>query len=357
MGVNHYAKSGVDTDEADRALARLLHEIAPTQAFGAQSEIGIGHFAAVVRVGPLLLALTTDGVGTKLLLAQLADRYDTVGIDCVAMNVNDLICVGAKPVAMLDYIAVESADPEVFGAIGKSLAEGARQAGISIVGGETAQVRDMLRGAVKGKGIDLVGMALGVVPEGGLIDGSAIEPGDAVIGLASNGLHSNGYALARSVLLTRLRPEDYLEELGSTLIDELLRPVTIYVPQVEALAAASVGGRALAHITGDGLLNLRRVEAPVGFEITDLPAPPPIFDLIERLGEVERGEMRTVFNMGIGFAAVVSEAEADKAVEIIRATGVEAWRIGRTVADPERRVRIREEGLVGISKHFLPEEG
>ena len=348
MGVNHYAKSGVDTDEADRALARLLHEIAPTQAFGAQSEVGIGHFAAVVRVGPLQLALTTDGVGTKLLLAQLADRYDTVGIDCVAMNVNDLICVGAKPVAMLDYMAVESADPEVFGAIGKSLAEGARQAGISIVGGETAQVRDMVRGAVKGKGIDLVGMALGVVPEGGLIDGSAIEPGDAVIGLASNGLHCNGYALARSVLLTRLKPEDYLE---------LLRPVTIYVPQVDALADASIRMRALAHITGDGLLNLRRVEAPVGFEITDLREPPAIFALIERLGEIERGEMRTVFNMGIGFAVVVSEAEADKTVEIIRATGVDAWRIGRTVADPERRVRIRDERLVGISKHFLPEEG
>lgn len=352
MSTGHYARSGVDTEKADRALSRLLLEISPTQAFGAQCEVGVGHFAAVIRVGPLLLALTADGVGSKLLVAQLAGRYDTIGIDCVGMNVNDLICVGATPVAMLDYIAVESADPEIFAAVGRGLAEGAKTAGVSIVGGETAQIPEMLRGATAGSGLDLAGMALGVVPEGRLIDGSTIQPGDAVIGVASNGLHSNGFTLARRALLNRFRLDEYVEELGSTLGDELLRPVHIYVPQAQALADAGVEVRGMAHITGDGLLNLRRVEAPVGFEITELPEPPAIFGMIERLGEIDRAEMRTVFNMGIGLAVVVPEPDSDAAIRAVNSTGLKAWRIGRVVADPERHVGIPAEGLIGRSKHF-----
>ena len=259
MKPGRYARSGVDTSEADRALARLLLEISPTQAFGAPSELGVGHFAAVIRVGPIQLALTTDGVGTKLLVAQLANRFDTVGIDCVGMNVNDLLCVGATPLAMLDYIAVESADPDVFCQLGRGLAEGAKLAGVSIVGGETAQIPEMLRGAAAGRALDIVGMALGVVPEGELVDGSAVQPGDAVIGIASNGLHSNGYTLARQVLLGRFRIDEFIPELNKTLAEELLRPVQIYVPQLRALREAGIRPRAIAHITGDGLLNLRRV--------------------------------------------------------------------------------------------------
>jgi len=353
MSTKHYARGGVDTDEADRALSRLLLELAPTQAFGPPMDVGVGHFAAVIRVGPLQLALTTDGVGTKLLIAQLVGSYDTVGIDCVAMNVNDLICVGAQPVAMLDYIAVEETNPEVFSEIGRGLAEGARIAGISIVGGETAQVRDMVKGAVAGSGLDLVGMALGVVPDGELIDGSAIQPGDAVIGIASNGVHSNGYTLARTALLHRFKIDGYIEELGTTLAEELLRPTHIYVPQIRALGEVSIRAHGLMHITGDSLLNLRRVEAPVGFEITDLPETPAIFNLIERFGEVDRGEMRAVFNMGIGFCVVLPDADVEKALDVIKATGLEAWRIGHAVADPERRVWLRSEGLVGHSKHFV----
>ena len=349
-----YARSGVDTSEADRALSRLLLEISPTQAFGAPSELGVGHFAAVIRVGSLQLALTTDGVGTKLLVAQLANRFDTVGIDCVGMNVNDLLCVGATPLAMLDYIAVENADPDVFSQLGRGLAEGARLAGVSIVGGETAQIPEMLRGAAAGRALDVVGMALGVVPEGELVDGSAIRPGDAVIGVASNGLHSNGYTLARQVLLGQFGIDEFIPELKKTLAEELLRPVQIYVPQVRALHEAGIRPRAIAHITGDGLLNLRRVEATVGFEITELPEPEPIFGLIERLGSIERAEMRTVFNMGIGLTLVVAEAEVEKTLLTLQGTGLEAWRIGHTVADPERTVRLHPENLAGRSKHFIP---
>ncbi len=356
MADSEYARSGVDTDGADHALSRLLLEISPTLAFGAPSELGFGHFAAVIRAGPLRIALTTDGVGTKLLLAELAGVYDSVGIDCIAMNVNDLICVGATPLAMLDYIAIERADPDVFEQIGRGLAEGAKQAGISIVGGEVAQVPEMLRGALPERGLDLVGMAIGLVAEGELLDGSAIEPGDAVIGVASNGVHSNGLSLARYALFKKLKLEDFVEELGTTLGQELLRPTRIYVDQVRALSAAGIRPRGIAHITGDGLLNLRRVEAPVGFEITDLPEPPAIFQMIQSIGEVDPGEMRTVFNMGIGLTLVVRENEVNQTLQALHESGVEAWRIGHAVADPERRVRITAERLVGQSRRFVLQE-
>ena len=355
MSSSDYARSGVDTNEADRALARLLLEIAPTAAFGSQSEIGIGHFAAVVRVGPLHLALTTDGVGSKLLIAQALGKYDTVGIDCVAMNVNDLLCVGAKPLAMLDYIAVERADPEVFAQIGKGLCEGARQAGVAIVGGETAQIPEMLRGAKPGSGLDLAGMAIGVVPDGGLIDGSKVQPGDALVGIASSGVHSNGLSLARQVVQRKFRFDEYVAELGTTVGEALLTPTRIYVAQVEALAKAGIAPRALAHITGDGFLNIRRIEAPVGFEIDFLPPPPAILRLIQKVGELEAAELYTVFNMGVGLTAVVTEAEVDRTIAAVRATGLEAWRLGRAVADPERKVRILPEQLVGRSKQFTRE--
>jgi phosphoribosylformylglycinamidine cyclo-ligase len=353
--VSEYARSGVDTSEADRALARLLLEIAPTAALGAASEIGIGHFAAVIRVGPLHLALTTDGVGSKLLVAQALGRYDTVGIDCVAMNVNDLLCVGAKPLAMLDYIAVERADPEVFGQIGRGLCEGARQAGIAIVGGETAQIPDMLRGVREGTGLDLAGMALGLVPDGALLDGSKVQPGDTLIGVASSGVHSNGLSLARAVLARKFRIDEFVADLGTSVGEALLRPTLIYVPQVEALAKAGVAPHALAHITGDGFLNIRRVEAQVGFEIDFVPPVPAVMRLIGRIGEIDAAELYTVFNMGVGFTAVVAPSDAERALAALRATGLEAWRLGRAVADPERKVRILPERLVGRSKHFIRE--
>jgi phosphoribosylformylglycinamidine cyclo-ligase len=350
---SEYSRSGVDTEEADRALSRLLLEISPTLAFGAPSELGIGHFASVIRAGSVRIALTTDSVGTKVLIAQLAGRYDTIGIDCVGMNVNDLLCVGATPLAMLDYLAIEKADPDVFAEIGAGLAEGAKQADVSIVGGEVAQVSDILKGAKPESGLDLVGMAVGVVPENGLIDGSAIEPGDVVIGVASNGIHANGLSLARRVLLSRLSLDSVLPELGTSLADELLRPTRIYVQQVRALTDGGIRPRGIAHITGDGLLNMRRVEAPVGFDITELPEPPAIFEVIARLGELDLAEMYTVFNMGVGLTVVVREIEADRCLEILQETGVEAWRLGTTVADPDRGVRLRPHGLVGHSKRFF----
>ena len=213
----------------------------------------------------------------------------------------------------------------------------------------------MLRGAREGTGLDLVGMAIGLVPDGGLIDGSKVRPGDALIGVASNGVHSNGLTLARSVLQRKLGFEEYVDELGSTLADELLRPTRIYVAQVEALAKAGVQPRALAHITGDGFLNIRRIEAPVGFEIDFLPPPLPIFSMIRKLGELDAAEMASVFNLGIGLTVVVPEADVERTLAALRGTGVDAWRLGRAVADPERAIRILPERIVGRSKLFVRE--
>src|SRR6185503_11540565 len=253
-------------------LQALLRWVRPTfdYAAGARPTLDIGYFANVVPVGPNLgVAISTDGVGTKLLVAEEADRLDTVGIDCVAMNVNDVLCVGARPIALVDYIALEEASPARLDALGKGLAKGCELAGVSCPGGELAQVREMLRGTRPGNAVDLVGTAIGVVALDRVLDGSAVQAGDVLIGLESNGLHSNGFTLARRVLLDHagLKLDANVSELGTTLADELLRPTHIYVKPVLALLDAGIAVRALAHITGDGLFNLVRTAKAVGFDI------------------------------------------------------------------------------------------
>ena len=312
----------------------------------------VGAISSNRRASARSASLVSTPLRAYSLIAQALGKYDTVGIDCVAMNVNDLLCVGAKPLAMLDYIAVERCDPDVFGAIGKGLCEGARQAGIAIVGGETAQIPDMLRGFREGSALDLAAFAIGLVPDGGLIDGSKVRPGDELVGIASSGVHSNGLSLARAVLARKFRLDEFVSELGTTVGESLLTPTRIYVPQVEALAKAGITPRALAHITGDGFLNIRRVEAPVGFDIDFLPPAPPILRLIQKVGELEPAELYTVFNMGVGFTAVVAPGDTERTIAAVRATGLDAWRMGRATADPERKVRILPERLVGRSKHF-----
>ena len=240
------------------------------------------------------MAICTDGVGSKSIIADMLKRYDTIGIDCVAMNVNDLICVGARPLSMVDYIAVGSADAEMLGAIAIGLAEGARQAGISISGGEIAQLKDVVTG------FDLVGMAVGLVPLDRIITGRDLTPGDAVIGIASNGIHSNGLTLARRAFFERaeIGLDHVFPELGVPLGQELLRPTPIYVPEALDIFKQVPTVKALVNITGDGLLNLPRVAARVGFELDNLPPIPTIFRLIQRSGEVDDTEMYEVFNMG-----------------------------------------------------------
>ena len=301
-----YKAAGVDTGEADAGLKRLTSRIrstwpAPGQPGGVK--LDIGYFANVIDIGGMGIAVCTDGVGSKTMLARQMQKYDTIGIDCVAMNVNDVICVGARPVSMVDYIAIDRVEADVLDQIAIGLTDGAKQAGISISGGEISQLPEMV------EGIDLVGMAVGHVALDHIIEGQDIRDGDILIGIESNGVHSNGLTLARRAFFgegKRLAPTHKFEDLDCDLGAELLKPTYIYVKEALEVLARARGVKALVHITSDGFLNLARVKAPVGFEIDALPPAPPIFDLIKHHGNVPVTEMYEVYNMGIGFCIVVA---------------------------------------------------
>jgi phosphoribosylformylglycinamidine cyclo-ligase len=326
-----YARAGVDQSAADSAVVALIEALGTIDPGRPSRQLALpGHYASVIRIDERTgIALSTDGVGTKLAIAEQLGRYDTVGIDCVAMNVNDVICVGAEPLAMLDYIAVEKADPEVCRQIGAGLARGAELAGIEIPGGELAQLGDLVRG------FDLAGACFGVVGLDAVIDGGTVEPGDPVIGLPSSGIHSNGYTLARRAL-EDIPFDD--ERLGAPLGDVLLAPTEIYVRAVLELLRSDVEVRGLAHITSGGLGNLLRLRAEVGYEIDDPLPVPPVFALIQELGRVSEEEMHDVFNMGCGFCCVVAAQDEAAALEMLRAHYPDAKRIGRA-AEGERVVR------------------
>jgi phosphoribosylformylglycinamidine cyclo-ligase len=326
-----YAKAGVDQGAADAAVAGLVRALAGIKLDRPSLQVPLpGHYASVIKLDERTgIALSTDGVGTKLLIAEELGRFDTVGIDCVAMNVNDVICVGAEPLAMLDYIAVPSADPELCEQIGLGLARGAELAGIEIPGGELAQLGKLVSSA------DVSGACFGTVALDAIIDGSAVQPGDVVIGLPSAGIHSNGYTLARSAL-AKIPLDD--GRLGRPLGDVLLEPTEIYVKPILELLRSPVDVRGLAHITSGGVGNLLRLAAEVGYEI-DQPLPvPPIFGLIQELGGVGEEEMYDVFNMGCGFCVVVPASDEAATLELLRNHYSEAQPIGHA-AGGEKTVR------------------
>jgi phosphoribosylformylglycinamidine cyclo-ligase len=329
MADNAYARAGVDASRAERAIAGLvevLRTIDPGRP--SRSVVGSGHYAAVIALDDETgIALSADGVGSKVIVAEQLERYDTVGIDCVAMNVNDLVCVGAEPVALLDYIALEDADPDVLRQIAVGLKAGAEQAGIEIPGGEVAQLPELIRGHPSPRGFDLAAAAFGTVRLDALVTGELVAPGDAVIGLPSSGLHSNGYTLARSVF------PDLAENVGGRSAgEELLEPTVIYVrAALELLRALPVHG--LAHITGDGLLNLLRLNPAVGYSI-DSPLPVlPVFELIAERAGASAEDMWTTFNMGCGFCSIVPGDRAAAAIELLSAHHSGAARIGSVTAE------------------------
>jgi phosphoribosylformylglycinamidine cyclo-ligase len=260
-----------------------------------------------------------------MVVAERLGRYDTIGIDCVAMNANDVVCVGAEPTAMLDFILCGEADPEVFAALGTGLARGAELAGVEITGGEVAQVGEIVTGH------ELGGTCVGTVRLDSIVTGARVEPGDAVIGLPSSGLHSNGYTLARRALADV--PYDD-ERLGRPLGDVLLEPTEMYVRAALAVLRSDVDVRGLAHITGGGFDNLLRLGDHVGFEIDDPLPVPAVFDLIAELGAVSETEMYEVFNMGCGFCCVVAAADEDGALATLREHYPAARRIGRATEPP-----------------------
>lgn len=348
MADSAYAEAGVDTTRADSAVAGLvavLRTIDPGRE--SRAVLGSGHYANVLRVADGLgIALSTDGVGSKVIIAEELGKFDTVGIDCIAMNVNDVICVGAEPIAMLDYIAVEGADPEQLRQIAVGLKEGAEQAGIEIPGGELAQLPELIRGHPSPYGFDLVGACFGTVALDSVVTGSSVEPGDVIIGLPSSGVHSNGYTLARRAL-----PDvrETMDEFGGRRVgDVLLEPTVIYVRAVmELLRSSDVDVRGLAHITSGGMLNLLRLEAPsVGYRI-EWPLPVlPVFEAIAQGASVPPEEMYEVFNMGCGFCCVVPSSDAEAAVSLLAAHHRGASVIG-SVTDQAGVVELPSAGLVG----------
>jgi phosphoribosylformylglycinamidine cyclo-ligase len=331
-GEDAYAKAGVSQSDADLAVSRLVAALATAQLDRPSRQVDLkGHYAAVIRLDEQTgIALSTDGVGTKLLVAEELGRFDTVGIDCIAMNVNDIICVGAEPLAMLDYLAVEKADPEMCEQIGVGLARGAELAGIEIPGGELAQIGDLV------KGFDIAGACFGTIALDSIIDGSAVTPGDIVIGLPSSGIHSNGYTLARSALDGIALDDD---RLGRPLGEILLEPTEIYVKAVMDVLGSEAQVHGLAHITSGGLDNLLRLKAAVTYEITDPLAPQPIFGLIAERAGVPEDEMYEVFNMGCGFCVVVPDEDEQTALEVLRRHYPEARRIGQVVSGDTQVIR------------------
>ena len=338
-----YAAAGVDTRQADAGVGALVEVLRTIElSRPSASVLPSGHYASVMRVTPELgIALTTDGVGSKLVVAEQADRLETVGIDCIAMNVNDIVCVGAEPIAMVDYLAVEQADAGALARIAQGLKVGAQEANIEIPGGELAVIPELIRGHPSPNGFDLCGTAIGTVALDAIVTGAAAAPGDALIGLPSSGLHSNGYTLARRALLEDggLGLDDTPPELGGrTVADALLEPTVIYVRAIVDLLRSDVPVHGLAHITGGGLRNLLRLGGDrLGFAVEQPLPVPGVFDLIARLAAVPPAEMWEVFNMGCGFVAIVPEARAADAVSLLAARHPGTARIG-TVTDRAGRV-------------------
>lgn len=351
-----YREVGVHTQGEEVTLQGLVEWTEKT--FNFRNRVGSvklkgGYFSNVIDIGNGRgLAISTDGVGTKLLVAQMAGKYDTVGIDCVAMNVNDILCVGAEPVSMVDYIAITRPNTQLLEQVGKGLYEGAKRARINIPGGETAQIKEIIRGKKEGYEFDLVGTAVGLVDVDRIIVGEKLQGEEIIIGFASSGIHSNGFTLARKVLLDSgaFTLDTYIPELGRSLGEELLEPTTIYVPAVVDILKEGIDTRALLHITGNGVLNLIRVSSPVSFVLDNLPAPCPIFSIIQKEGNISDEEMFTVFNMGVGFCLVVPEKEVDRVQNTAKRHNLRTYRIGYT-----RRNGKREVFIPGRNLRFSPE--
>ncbi|MGI8572393.1 MAG: phosphoribosylformylglycinamidine cyclo-ligase [Solirubrobacteraceae bacterium] len=345
-----YAAAGVDSAQADRGVAALVEVLRGIDTGRSSRVVPLpGHYASVVRVAPGLgIALATDSVGSKVIVAEQLGRFDTIGIDCVAMNVNDLICVGAEPLALLDYLAVEQADPVILAEIATGLRAGAEAAGIEIPGGELCQLPEVIRGHPSPRGFDLVGSAFGTVALDRLIDGSSCRPGDALIGLPASGVHSNGLSLARRALLDEggLSFSSAPAELeGRSVGEVLLEPTVIYVRAILRLLESGVAVHGLAHITGGGAINLLRIGEGVGYEISRPLPVPPIFLLIAARGGVAAEEMWEVFNMGCGFCAMVAADDASASVELLGGFHPGTAVIGRLTDDDDGTLTL--PGLAG----------
>ena len=335
-----YAAAGVDITAGYKAVELMKAHVARTMTGGAAG--GIGGFGGLFELDtagmkrPCLVS-GTDGVGTKIRIAQLMNKHDTIGIDCVAMCVNDIICCGARPLFFLDYIAIGRNEPEKVASIVSGVAEGCVQAGCALIGGETAEHP----GLMAPEDYDLAGFAVGVVDRERIIDKSRVRPGDVVLSLGSSGLHSNGFSLVRKVLdVERADLDEWSEELGGALGGDLLQPTRIYVkPVLAAIEAADIHG--ISHITGGGFYeNIPRC-LPEGLTAKiekNALWIDPIFRMIQRLGDIPERDMFNTFNMGTGMVLVTAKEDADKAIAALNSKGQGAKVIGEIVPGDERVV-------------------
>lgn len=321
-----YKDAGVDIEKEEEAITSLTDTI----LFGRE---GLGaplasDFTGLIDFGDYALSLCTDSVGTKLLVANAMEKWDTIGIDCIAMNVNDTICQGAEPLAFVDYLAVEEPDPELTEEIGKGLQKGAELSNMTIIGGETATLGEII------DGFDLAGTALGYVKKEEVIDGRGVEVGDDIIGLPSSGIHSNGLTLARKIV--ERSDHDYHDELGAGTIGELLlKPTEIYVkPILDLLKEFKIKG--MANITGGGLLNIKRMNDNYGYMIEDHLDTPPIFDFLQEEGNVSDEEMYRTYNMGMGFCMIADPDMSEDILENVDGKIVGSVIDGEGVRFPER---------------------
>ncbi|WP_026695297.1 phosphoribosylformylglycinamidine cyclo-ligase [Peribacillus kribbensis] len=331
---NAYRQAGVDIEAGYEAVNRMKKHVKRTMRPEVLS--GLGGFGGMFDLSALglkepVLVSGTDGVGTKLMLALIMDKHDTIGIDCVAMCVNDIVVQGAAPIYFLDYIACGKADPERIEAIVKGVADGCEQAGCALIGGETAE----MPGMYDENDYDLAGFAAGAVEKSALITGKETAAGDVLIGLSSSGLHSNGFSLVRKVLLSDkdADPNQYMEDLGCTLGEELLKPTKIYVkPLLEAMKTYRIKG--MAHITGGGFIeNIPRM-LPEGLGAVIEKGSwkiHPVFQLLESKGNLQEEEMFNIFNMGIGMVVAADEEDAAGLIGLFDSMGEKAQVIGRTV--------------------------
>lgn len=328
-----YKSAGVDVTAGYKSVELIKNAVKSTYIEGVASDLGGfgGLFAPNLKdMKEPILVSGTDGVGTKLKLAFLMNKHDTIGQDCVAMCVNDIVCCGAKPLFFLDYMSLWKNIPEMVAVIVGGVAEGCRQAGCALVGGETAE----MPGLYAENEYDLAGFSVGIVDKEKMIDGSKIEIGDKVIGIASSGVHSNGFSLVRKVFnINENNLKEYKEELGMTLGEALITPTKIYVKSALSLIE-NVNVKGISHITGGGFYEnmprMLRDGVALNIDVNSYPRK-TIFDLLQKTGNIPTRDMFNTFNMGIGMAVIVPENEVEKALEILKNQGEEAYLIGEVV--------------------------
>lgn len=328
-GGTSYRDAGVDVKKIRSAQKSIGEIISGSHTLLSEGRVlsGFGHYAGLIKLGKDVFALHSDGVGTKVLVAQLMNRFDTVGIDCVAMNVNDIICVGARPIGFVDYVALRQPNEALLEEIARGLVKGAKQSEMAIVGGETAVLPDIISGDPE-NAFDLAGTVMGVV-RGKPILGNSVKQGDVIVGVDSSGLHSNGYSLARKVLLGKYSVDDNAEHLVQTVGEELLTPTRIYVKPVMELLKRKTVVHGLAHITGGAFTKLPRLNRGVRYELQSLPTPSGIFKQIQVDGKIDPREMYRTFNMGIGFCIICPRSAADEVIGVFGKYNMDSRLVGR----------------------------